>query len=570
MLPSLVINISKSKQFSFPLDKNTEILDLSNTLNINNKILPTDFFDASIVYPKALDYYKEFISKIVETPNLLHVKINQLPIFWITPLSIKHPIYHWGKDFFLLQSILEHCKDKIENNYNSLVIVIPNEITLFNPSIAKYLNSKKYTLTYSIYVEDTTNKTTLKTILKTFWWQIKNLNKYHPKSTACSTNAIYLIGTLKKEHQVQSSFIELKKLFNENNKSISMVPIFEWLQNDSISNVPDDFINAKPSKIQLLKLFLDYISAYLKILVLPSTTLTVNNLELPTKFLKNELRLTLSKNSRYFFANLWLKNYFNNIETSKNIFFDDEFYEFGRTVSDAAKTNSKIKTFGLQHGNFNEIHTVYTINDTEIKYNIPIPTHFITWGEIYNQLFLMNNSLPKNYTLALGNPKYINQKNKTVIPNQIKNILWCLTTKECFNTEWEIINHSGILDKKNLSIRLHPLKHINEDDLEKKITSIKYKISNEFSIEEAITNNDLIITSAHSTVFIDALVTHKYCIRLTSRLWNGNTNFDSETLKTVTNSLEMAEALSSFLNIDNYSSNELNNIITNKKYWENV
>jgi hypothetical protein len=566
MLPSLIINISKSKQLSFQTDKNTKILDLSNTLTIENKISPTDFFDASIIYPKALNYYKEFSEKITSIPSLLKITINQLPIYWLTPCAVKHPIHHWGKDFFLLITILEHYKAKIEKEFGSITIVIPNEITSFKQSIDVYLKKEKYTLPYSISIEITSNKTTLKTILKTFWWQVSKLNQYKPKTSTEESPFIFLINSINNKHHYNNIYLELKKIVEENNQQLILLPLFDWLQQTN-NSVPESFLDAKPSKKQLIKLFTNYILAYVKIIFLAKNNVQVNQVELPTIFLKNELIITLNKSSRHFFIHLWLSNYFKTQSNNIHCFYADEFYEYGRTISASTNNHKNIKTYGLQHGNFNELHTVYSIYNEEIKHGIPLPNHFITWGELFNQLFLVNNSMPKNYTCALGNPKYVGIK-KVVNPKKnITNILWCLTTKECFNLEWEILKQTPFINGINLHIRLHPLKHISEVDVFNLLDKHPFKLSTEQTIEDAFGNNDLIITSAHSTIFIDALVFNKFCIRITSRFWNGNSNFNGEMIRTISNLSDLIVAFNSFNNSSLVNIENLRLIETSPNSW---
>lgn len=569
MLPSLIINISKSKQLSFQTDKNTKILDLSNTLTIENKISPTDFFDASIIYPKALNYYQEFSEKITSIPNVLKITINQLPVYWLTPCAVKHPIHHWGKDFFILITILEHYKAKIEKEFGSITIVIPNEITSLKQSIHEYLKKEKYTLPYSISIETTSNKTTLKTILKTFWWQVGKLNQYKPKTSTEESPFLFLINSFKNKHHYNNIYLELKKIVEENNQQLTIIPLFDWIQ-DAENSVPESFLAAKPSRTQLIKLVIRYIVAYIKTLSLAKNHVQVNQIELPSIFLKTELINTLNKSSRHFFIHLWLSNYFKTQSNNIHCFYADEFYEHGRTISASTINYKNIKTYGLQHGNFNELHTVYSIYDEEIKHGIPLPKHFITWGELFNQLFLVNNIMPKNYTIALGNPKYVGIKNVVNPKKKITNVLWCLTTKECFNLEWEILKQIPFINEINLHIRLHPLKHISEVDVFNLLDKHPFKLSTEQTIEDAFGNNDLIITSAHSTIFIDALVFNKFCIRITSRFWNGNSNFDNEFIRTVNNLSSFNLAIQYFSETENLPINISKKLIeTSPIAWNN-
>lgn len=531
MKPELIINISQTKELPFKLNKDYNILDLSNSLTNENKLLPTIFFDAEKIYPLALQYYKQFSENSIDTPKLLDIKINQLPVFWLSTCGIKHPIFHWAKDFFLMLTILEQCQQKIEQNYTSLVMVLPSKISTLKNTIEALLQKQHYTLPiHFVFDNQATYTPSLGAIIKgvvTQLQQIKQL-KSIPEKIA---NSIYLHGNRPTETQFRKA---VEQLFTENKKALTPIPYY-W----KTDNLPASFLQHRPSISQLITLIAQLIKAYYRINKLPLSKVSVgSHHQFSTSFLKNELKLTLRKNIYLFIYQQWLSNYFSTLKQSTSIFFEDEFYEIGRIISSVSKPFSTITTYGMQHAHFMEMHTVYSIYDKELEKGLPIPNHFITWGKGYNQLFLQHNSLPESYVKALGNPIYIQQNMATGYPTTIKNVLWCLTTKECMDIEWNCIKNAITQTNFNLNIRLHPLKHISEKEVTHKLQGVRFTFQNGGSIQEAIAQNDLIISSAHSTTFLDAMVAKKYGIRITSRFWNGAFQSDNEYLRTVKNEIE--------------------------------
>lgn len=550
MKPELIINISQTKELPFKLNKDYNILDLSNSLTKENKLLPTFFFEAKINYPLALLYYKQFSENIVGVPKLLDISVSQLPVFWLSTCGIKHPIYHWAKDFFLLLTVLEQCQQKIEQNYTSLVLVLPSKISDLKNTIEELLQKQHYTLPiHFVFDNQSTYTPSIGAIIKGVFIQLKQIKqlKSIPEKIA---NSIYLHGNRPTETQFRKA---VEQLFTENSKALTPIPYY-W-KTDSL---PISFLKCKPSSFQHIRLVIQLIKAYYRINKLPHSKVSVgNNHQLSTSFLKNELKLTLRKNIYLFIYRQWLYNYFSTLKQPASIFFEDEFYEIGRIISSVSKPFKNITSYGIQHAHFMEMHTVYSIYDKELEYGLPIPDHFITWGTGYNQLFLQHNSLPESYTKALGNPIYIRQNIATTFPSTIKNVLWCLTTKECMDIEWNCIKNAITHTNYNLNIRLHPLKHISKEDVIHKLQGVRFSFLNEGNIQQAIAQNDLIISSAHSTTFLDTMVAKKYGIRITSRFWNGSLSIDNKVLKTVNNEAEFDKVLSSFDNVissnDNYS-----------------
>ena len=534
MKKELVINISNIMELSNNF-KASAILDLSGSIDCNDKIIPSDFFDESIVYPLMLKKYRLFSENIFNVKKLLAIKVNDLSVYWLSTCAVKYHSRHWAKDFFLLLTVLEQCQQKIEQNYTSLILVFPTTIKSLKNVIDELLQQQAYTISTQVVFDNQPNYTpSLGAIIKGVISQLRQIKQLKGTPEKFS-NSIYLHGNRPTETQFRKA---VEQLFTENKKVLTPIPYY-W-QTDKL---PVSFLQHKPSILQLITLVAQLIRSYYRINNLPHSTINIGSYhQISTSFLRNELKLTLRKNIHLFIYQQWLSNYFSTLKQSTSIFFEDEFYEIGRTISSVSKPFKKITTYGMQHAHFMEMHTVYSIYDKELEKGLPIPDHFVTWGKGYNQLFLQHNSLPESYTKALGNPIYIRQNIATTFPTTIKNILWCLTTKECMNIEWNCIKNAISHTNYNLNIRLHPLKHISEEEVIDKLKGIHFTFHNEGSIQDAIAENDLIISSAHSTTFLDATIAKKYSIRITSRFWNGSIQTDNDYLRTIKNEKEFKSA----------------------------
>lgn len=553
MKKELVINISKLKELPSSINASA-ILDLSGTINSMNKIIPSDFFDESIVYPLMLKKYRYFSENILDTPKLLDIKVNSFSTYWLSACAVKYHSRHWAKDFFLLLTILEQCQHKIEQNYISLVLVVSTKISTLKKTIEALLQKKKYTLSVKFFfIEEPIYTPSLLALVKGVIFNFKQINNIKPFSEIIASTIYFNTNREKKVEIVSAT----KNLFETNKKTLTPITYY-WHTN----KLPVSFLQHKPSILQLITLVAQLIRAYYRINKLPHSTINIGSChQLSTFFLRNELKLTLRKNIHLFIYQQWLSNYFSTLKQSTSIFFEDEFYEIGRAISHAAKPFKNITTYGVQHAHFMEMHTVYSIYDKELEKGLPIPDHFVTWGKGYNQLFLQHNSLPESYTKALGNPIYFRNNIATTFPTNIRNILWCLTTKECMDIEWNCIKNAISHTNYNLNIRLHPLKHISEEEVIDKLKGIHFTFHNEGSIQDAIAENDLIISSAHSTTFLDATIAKKYSIRITSRFWNGSIQTDNDYLRTIKNEKEFQNALIFFST--NISAEDIeNNILT--------
>lgn len=570
----LIINISKLQKLP-KKHANASLLDIPNTIVRENKLSLSNFFNEDELYIEALGEYKKFIAQIVSDPKAQSFNVKGMPIYWLSDTGNKHPITHWGKDFFLLLTLLKRSVPLIQDKHNELVIILPKDLIDFKPSLKKLLVNYGYHLNIEIIFETNfTKKTNLLQLLKTLISVAKSvaLYKRNNENDTITSSAFYLIDSLKNKHTYTNQFLELQKIFNQENKSIQIIPILEWRERKIASKeTPIEFIKAKPNIFEINLILVQILINYTKIRITKLNSIEIDGIKFNASFLKDDLRATLNKNSPLIFLNEWLQKYFT-IQKGR-CFYEDEFYSYGKTISFAIKNsnNKHIESYGIQHGHFNEVHTIYTISDTELKKGFPLPSKCIVWGDYYKRIIQQNNQLPDNFFLTLGNPKHINHKvnNEKTDCSVIKNILWCLTSKECFIAEWNIIKNSLILQETKLSIRLHPLAHISKKEVNNLLKNINFTFSTSKDLINEFNNADLIITSAHSTVFLDAIVNQKPVVRIITNRWIGLFNINSNLMFNVKSEKDLNLSFRDLLSKNNNLKNNEDIIQIDKVKWSN-
>ncbi|MCK0115073.1 hypothetical protein [Gelidibacter sp. F63206] len=555
----LTINLSRIR--NLPIENKDDcLLDIPNSINQEEKLNVSDFYNQDDLYKGALNLYKEFIDQIVSQKNILSYNINGLPIYWLSDTGSKHPIYHWGKDFFLLLTLLKYSSETIQEEYRQLTLILPNELLCFENSIRKLLVKYKYDISVQIlFLAPIQSKTNFKSILKSSISVIKSILLYRNNKVyiKANSNNYYLINSLKNKLDYNGQYLELKKIFTLENKVLSIIPVLEWrLQHSPAPETPQEFIDKKPNIIEILNTLFQLLNLSYKIKRTKFKEIKIDGIDFTLNFLKEDLLATLQNKSDLVFLHVWLDNFFKTQNAS--FLYSDEFYPYGKTISSAVNhsQNHKAYSYGIQHGNFSEVHTVYMITDKEIDAGLPLPNKFIVWGNYYKEMFKQNNSLNNDYILPLGNPKYINSGEKVDHKKgsiTIKNILWCLTTLDCFVAEWTIIKHSVTLPNIKLTIRLHPGGHVKAENLLEVLKDAEYNISREKNLIDDFRMADLILTSAHSTVFLDALITKNKVVRLITNRWVGSNNIQSNYIFNVKDSEELHHL---FLKLENMTNDK--------------
>lgn len=511
------------------------------------------FGDIDQIYVHAQQLYSEFSEQLIYTQldgkPVIDYEIKGLPLFWMTAAAIKHPITHWGRTFFILLSILKHGRDYINKTYEKLHILIQPEIELFQPQIIPLIQSLGIHIDTEVQVsKHVLKEQTFAHLLKSLFshsWKMLSYRTRNQASGEEPSGNLFLTYRLSNTHTFLNQFLPVKKLLGKVGQKITLLPFTEWAEpSDKQADFPQLYQETKPGFWELLGLNLSCLRLFLICKRGQLTPLTLDGFSYQTEFLRQELIHVLTLDTSLLFSYYWLKKYASRIASPLRMFFEDEFYKTGKIVAAGAAKNPMIKSFGIQHGHFNEAHTVYMLGDVERKAENknPLPDTFIVWGDYYNNVFRSPASLPIPDVLSLGSPKYID----SVAPSSgIKNkqILWCLTSKECFALEWEMIKSCELIRDFDLWIRLHPVPHVSKEEVEGLLGDFPFRFSEEDRIEEAIGKVSIVMMSAHSTVFLDAILQHKYSIRLVTNRWIGSSVFQSSQLQDVHASSELSAVL---------------------------
>ena len=508
----------------------SHICNLSkNPLNNNFGLLKYDLgTNIEAINKDAQNTFVEFIrqtsiAKFRNGKDVRQYTVSNLPLYWLTEYSEKHPYNHYLYGILLLQSLLKRG------------VLSMQEITIYCPPRYTFLQS----LLFQLFPKEVLRvfkkrnrseprfirffRTNLITIIKILRQRTysKSMAKLEPNSL------VYFRMSNQTSHVDRIIAVFNEKGINKEN------PVVQIDHNAYVSGKKMDqsLLACRPTLIELLGVFSKLI--WIKIR-LRSEQIIIEDTKFNSDFLMHELNAVISHSPHKIYSYLWLRNFFNNQSSKIKVLYEDEFYVSGRVIS-AAKINSdneNISTYGIQHGMFSDNHTVYNISDIELHSTLndrnngmPIPDFFITWGTFFTDFFLKHNSLGKRYIMEFGNPLFVfnsTQTNNTETDSISgpKKILYCLTSSKLFYDELALVNR--ILEENDnceLIIRHHPNFKFDVDKaLFKNCKSVK--ISSETSLLNDLSDVSYVLTSAHSTIFMDALSCGKSVIRLKTSIYD--------------------------------------------------
>jgi hypothetical protein len=527
-------------------DPAQKILDFTGTLSSDKyNITHIRAIDRNNeIEKRAIKNYVDFCADIstisVGKTPVRNLKLLDVPVYWLTKISEKHYVFHWGQTLFFLKQILEERIELFENE-KRVLIILPDKFRHAEYLFIQVLEQKGLTADKFIYTDKKYNETAPFRFLSN---QIKNLylslvfiaNKHAYKTQELSEYKNIFVTKYPGSWQRVKRDIDLTAIYKFSQNSGFPAIYIPYLETQNIKDldfiVDSRYIKSFPGIIEIFKLFGFSCLYYLRIFFFSHQQYNIGGLKINSRIIKNEVTSVIN-NYMYFFNFSILKKYFSSIKAEGKIkvFYSDEFYTYGRTITLAARAgnNSDIHTVGLQHGLLLTNHTVYVITDKELadcnnfKNGIPIPDSFIVWGEYFKKLFLKHNSLPNEYAIAAGNMKYFFIEKKATPPDlNICNILWCTSLPANFKDEYKIISPVlKELDNYSLTIRLHPSMHIVKSQLqewiEKEIWD-KCKVSDEPDIFNDIQNHNIVISTAFSATFFDTLIMGKKSCRMISEL----------------------------------------------------
>lgn len=567
------------------LIKEHEISEIINFSNNNSSeigvniptLLSHEIEDFDLITKKTIVQYTNFVSEfskeiIYDGKTIRDLTIVNLPIYWFIPFSVKHPYNQWGYNFFLLKNFLISQQKTSSNNF----VYLPKELNNLSSFLTSFLQPFNIEL-----IGDKTNlvlkKISTFNLIKSNIINIHKILKVKPNNAfnTIKNKSIIFFNTKKESsyiNKVEKSIIDTLKLKGLSSENFSYL---DWTTNPRINA---SFYRKRPSILILSKVLIH--SIFLKIqLKKYKKNIYKSNNPFCTELVLNEIENFITTKSHYLYSFIWLKNYFRDSSNIKAVFYEDEFYTYGRIISAAKKSTIMLHHFncyGIQHGMFSDFHTVYHLSDDEIestshRFNngIPLPDFFITWGEYFSNQLLKNNSLKKKFIKELGNPIYVfNQdgKNNKINDGSHQNFtfLYCLTSQILLEKELPIVNRIlSIYPNSTLITRCHPnfIFKINPnifDSTCKVISSSNSNIFDDFKI------SDIILTSAHSTVFLDALANNKNVIRLKTSISDSSMNYNSTNCLT----LDFLDKIPELIIKQNQSSSSNNFLFLEKDRWE--
>jgi hypothetical protein len=511
---------------------------------------------------KALNDYVTTIGELSRVAigngkSIRDIKINGLPVFWITSLAEKHDSYHWGQAvFFLKHFLIDNAP--LMSGHSSVNILLP----VGNAHLAELLNTF-FPVGVTANIISTANAGAF-----SFLAMMKRLGSYiasiwktksflrSVKKDSCENELLFIGSTA--NNMTREAYEFAGKL-----RSTSVIPFpdAQTYVYDVWKTVPASFVRSYPSILQIAAI---YWQVFVSFLYVQGRFKTMSKgLQAFEQILKAELKKSIL-NVHAIIIHCWLKNYFKHIGRPIKVFYEDEFYGNGRIISSAAALsgNNNVITYGVQHGVITESHTVYRFTDNELNDldsgdRLPSPDYFIVWGEVFKKMVMAGNSFDPERILVNGNLMYFRKQYmpapEVVKTSRGKKLLWCTTLFQYAKMEYalmkEYLLNAGAGDV-SLTIRMHPVPHIRREDLEKIIDPrilAFTSFNNEQNFSQQIGEHDVIISSAQSTVYLDGLFAAKLVIRIDAGACiPGFSDLNTPFLKDVRNTAEFKEAIVSF------------------------
>ena len=501
-MDKLVINFSKEFDEEVIENKNIKLIDLCNVCQKEN-------IDYTFDVEQHLDIYFKIFDQLYKNDPLRNYEVCGYPLFHLTNLSEKHSEKHWLIDFSKFLTLIR-LNNNLLRSYKIIELHAPIIIKKNELFIKRYL--EKYGLkciTFFKYYGRITNRKNI--LLKSLIVASKYLRfLFSNKEFKDEDNDFLFIGFGKNKSQL---FLALKNTFSLKNKKLSFINPHSWTEKNSSKNV-NCFFSRSTMRFAFIFKFLKEISMFL-LFKKKYCDLNVEGLKVRSFFVADEIYYSLSG---YFYLELiisfnLLKNYFSNLDSPINIFYEDEFYISGKCISlskSKSQNRSMIRSFGIQHGHMHIYQTLYTFTNYEVESNIPAPDFFIIWSKYYEHILTKNNVPKVTSLLKLGSPIHfeINQIDKK--PKNIKQkieYLWCLTNYNTFISELKLLKNSVLWENAEIKIRQHPKhKFLNHDKCLRLGIPENMLLNDSTTLTEDIIRADCILTTWFSTIIIDALV----------------------------------------------------------------
>lgn len=454
------------------------------------------------------------------------IAINGLPIFWITELSQKHPFKHWGATLFYFKHLIANQVVPFEQ-YQEVIVLASLPASLVKDVIDGFglFKGKKVT------IKGNGEKKLLSTVyqLKSFASFYKQYHKLRQRAQILKKRAkpdlpSSLMISLSSGSYQSNPLIKTVAGFLEKKSSFAFLNLPDILVGEATSEKVMSMVSkAVPDQSSVFKLFSSILSTRRQVRKRINASAGNWLLRIALFEMHNAASRTV-----LLFYHQWLINLFEGINDSVKLYYEDEAYITGRVISHAASRNKHINKIGYQHGNIAINHTVYCISQHDFtpsaeKANdsLPFPDYFLFWGDHFKNQFLRYNSFDKERLITAGNLQHIllrqQQSDNNRKHNSPATLLWCTTNLELAKLELDLFRH--ILEENKqlkLIIRMHPLIDISADLRKELNGDITERVTwgEKIPIYEQLKQVDLLICSAHSSVFFDAIIQHVPTIRI--------------------------------------------------------
>lgn len=540
----MIINLSNSpsdlencKLEKLGFSANEKLLDLTGTISedsffslIDLRKLDNDSEIKSFAISEYIKYIGSLSRSKLGNRLIRSYQMRQLPVYWLTDISEKHPYYQPILNIFYLKSLI--LKGRLGNEEGGeLKVLIPSGSIHYLENIQNFFKNTKYKVKVISFKDGLNHAYTFREYLsflkqrRTEYLFAAEKLKKRVSERVDSKNLIFTTvpATWNRELKRDYSLGGIKDLSEECQKSSGeYLPFFTSFSDIAGWNSGFNYRYkaAFPSKFKFNLFLIIAAIQYWKISRLKCND---NTDELINESgLKGELLRVYSEKFYLLFNYIWFLKYFKSAEKHSNIFYQDELYHPGRVISQAASIaeNSNICTYGVQHGIIMPGHTVYKVSNEETNTQteqfdgFPLPKSFLVWGNYFATIVTKNSEKLANRTKVAGNANYITLLNKhePKISEKRKenlNILWCTGLLRDVRKEYSFMKRTlSENNNYNLTIRFHP-QHNLRNDMNKMLDSVimaRTKFSENADLFEDIKENDVVVTCSASTIYIDGLI----------------------------------------------------------------
>lgn|GEM_PF-5308671 len=570
---TLIVNIGFSPEFieaTFTRIKedsggNSDVIDFSgkNYTSGNFKIIPARILDENNAIEK--HSIRDFTFKIgklslcefssINKP-VREICINGLPIFWITRTAEKHPFDNWLYNLCFFKNFLIEKKELFQK-YREIIVLLPYEYgsspkdsLFFEDLDAEVFKNVKF----QGRIKPSFSSFRFLARLMKFCSEKIYLSQKTSKSPSLSDEPArnLILNILGTPNSPIHDFI-LKTPSNIKTEALVLPAVFK-----DRSELGDFFRSHFPAPARIISLCKNIYECFQFCK------------EYYEKELRFDIRLILHEiihaigDFNLLLLHSWLTNSFRLYPSGLKVFYEDEMYRSGRIISHSIllSGNKNITSYGYQHGNISESHTVYRFSEDEIsdakgaRNGVPLPDYFLVWGNYFKKQFLETSNINPERIIVAGNLAYINMPRIHEVSKveSLNKILWCTTNLEFALQEFKLF--SGWLEKegrgKELIIRMHPRFNIKDELIKEfgQLTFNNIRWDTNKSLYDTLKEVDIVIGSAHSTIFIDAIIFQKPVMRLFNKaIFNDEITGSGLQVKNIASPTEFEEEIKDILKL---------------------